>query len=403
VPLTDPAGALLAVAGEGPLGLAVSGGGDSLALMHLAAEAGLPAEVATVDHGLRPEAAAEAAMVARAAASLGYRHETLAWNGAAARGNIADAARRARYGLLAQWAQRRGLAAVVLAHTQDDVAETFLMRLARGAGVDGLSAMAPRFAAHGVPFLRPWLAIPRQALRAELAARGLSWVEDPTNTDPRHDRARARAALAHLETLGLTAPRLAEVAGHLAQARAALEAATGALLEDCAVPLAGGLALRLDPARLFAAPEELVRRALVALILDLAPAEYAPRGAQVAGLAARLAAGARAAELGGTGFRRTRAGLIAFPTRFDPRSLQVEGPPGPPPDPAPTLGPLGQEGLAQLSDWRATGLPRAALIASPALWQDGRLMAAPLAGRAGAWTVKRSGPARAGNRPLLSH
>lgn len=403
MPLTDPARAVAALQGAGRLGLAVSGGGDSLALLHLAAEAGLPAEVATVNHGLRAEAAEEAAMVAAHAERLGLRHETLSWNGAEARGNIADAARRARRRLLADWAARRGLAAVVLAHTQDDVAETFLMRLARGAGVDGLSAMAPRFQVDGVAFLRPLLAIPRQALRQVLTDRGLTWAEDPTNTDPRHDRARARAALAGLAPLGLTAPRLAEVAGHMAQARAALEAGTEALLAECAAPLAGGLAFRLDLERLLAAPEGLVRRALVTLILRLAPADYAPRGAQVTGLATRLAAGAAAAELGGVGFRRTRAGTFAFPSRFDPQSWQVEGPPGPPPDPVPTLAPLGVAGLAALPDWRALGLPRAALIASPALWQDGHLVAAPLAGRAGAWTVKRPSPAQAGIRSLLSH
>lgn len=399
MPLTDPATALLALAGEGRLGLAVSGGGDSMALMHLVAEAGFPAEVATVDHGLRPEAAAEAAMVAARAARLGLRHETLAWDGASAQGNIADAARRARRALLAGWARARGLDKVVLAHTQDDVTETFLMRLARGAGVDGLSAMSARFQAGGVTFLRPLLAISRAALRQVLMQRGLTWVEDPTNTDPAHDRARARAVLAALAPLGLASPRLAEVAGHMAQARAALEAATAALLADCATPLAGGLAVRLDLPRLLAAPEELIRRALVALILDLAPADYAPRGAQVAGLAARLAQGAVAAELAGVGFRRTRAGLFAFPTRFDPQSWQVEGPPGPPP----RLAPLGVPGLAAIPDWRALGLPRAALIASPALWQDGQLLAAPLAGKGGAWTVKRPGPAQAGIRPLLSH
>lgn len=403
MPLSDPAKALAALAGEGRLGLAVSGGGDSLALMLLVAEAGFPAEVATVDHGLRPEAAAEAALVAAHAARLGLRHETLVWNGAAAQGNIADAARRARRAHLAQWARARGLDAVVLAHTQDDVAETFLMRLARGAGVDGLSAMASRFHAEGALFLRPLLGVSRAALRAVLVARGVAWVEDPTNSDPAHDRARARAALAALAPLGLAAPRLAEVAGHLAQARTALEAATAELMARAVTPLGGGAALRLDLAALAQAAPELRRRVLVAVIQALNPADYAPRGAQVQALDRRLAEGAAVAELSGVTFRRARAGLIAHPGRFTPAQWRIEGPE----DPLLTLAALGAEGLALIPDWRGLGLPRAALVASPALWRQGQVLAAPLAERTGLWTVRRvadrPGPAQAGIQPLLSH
>ena len=96
-------------------GLAVSGGGDSMALMHLCAGAGIAAEVATVDHGLRVEAAEEARMVADQAVALGYRHETLIWDGPAAKGNLPGAARLARRSLLSAWAKARGLQAVVLA------------------------------------------------------------------------------------------------------------------------------------------------------------------------------------------------------------------------------------------------------------------------------------------------
>ena len=128
------------------LGVAVSGGGDSVALLCLMADWAAPREVrlaaATVDHGLRPEAAAEAAGVAALCGRLGLAHATLRWEGWDGRGNLMDAARRARRRLLADWAAEQGLAAVALAHTRDDQAETVLMRLARGAGVDGLSAMA---------------------------------------------------------------------------------------------------------------------------------------------------------------------------------------------------------------------------------------------------------------------
>lgn len=127
-----------------------------LSLLHrLSAAAGTHLEAVTVDHGLRPEAAEEAVFVARYAGTLGLRHETLRWRGWDGQGNLQNAAREARYRLMADWAERRGLPCVALGHTADDQAETVLMRLARRAGVDGLSAMAPRSDRHGITWLRP--------------------------------------------------------------------------------------------------------------------------------------------------------------------------------------------------------------------------------------------------------
>ena len=121
-------------------------------MLYLAVEAGCDVAVATVDHGLRPEAAAEAAEVAAICAGLGVPHEILHWHWDGA-GNLQDAARRGRMALLADWARRRGLRTVALGHTEDDIAETFLMRLARDAGVDGLAAMAARREVAGVCLL----------------------------------------------------------------------------------------------------------------------------------------------------------------------------------------------------------------------------------------------------------
>ena len=385
--------------GPGPYGLAVSGGGDSMALMHLCAAAGIAAEVATVDHSLRPEAADEARMVAAQAAALGYAHETLIWDGPAAKGNLADAGRLARRRLLAEWALRRGLQAVVLAHTQDDVAETFLMRLARGAGVDGLSAMAPAFHAMGALFLRPLLAAPRAALRDWLTARRIPWAEDPTNDDPAYDRTRARSALAALAPLGLTSARLAEVAGHQAQAREALAAATGDLLRRIVAAQGGGLALRVDAPVLFAAPADLQRRALLAVLHWFAPAPYAPRGDQLATLLDRLRQ-SEAAQLQGVRFFQHKGALWSC---LEPRApltgWRIHGPGAE----SLTLRPLGADGLPLCPDWRTSGLPRAALLAAPSLWDGPRLISAPHALLPAGFAFERAGSGHPATDLQISH
>ena len=123
---------------NGRIGVAVSGGSDSMAALHIlagvAAESGVAIHAATVDHGLRPEAADEARQVAKVCVALAVPHEVLRWEHMEISGNLQDQARQARYRLIAGWARERGLSAVVLGHTLDDQAETFLMRLARSSG-----------------------------------------------------------------------------------------------------------------------------------------------------------------------------------------------------------------------------------------------------------------------------
>ncbi len=164
--------AVRAAFGETPprrIGIAVSGGGDSTALLlSLArgfAETGVTLHAATVDHGLRPEAAAEARAAAGQAADLGISHDTLRWQGWDGAGNLQDQARRARYALLSDWARGQGIPTVALGHTSDDRAETVLMRLGRAAGVDGLAAMHRERWVDGIRFLRPMLSLTREDLR----------------------------------------------------------------------------------------------------------------------------------------------------------------------------------------------------------------------------------------------
>ena len=219
--------------------LAVSGGPDSTALMVLAARWAkrlkpAPKLVAvTVDHGLRPEAAREAAAVKRLAKKLGIAHRTLAWRGRKPKSGLQEAARIARYRLLADTAVRAGYAHILTAHTLDDQAETILFRLARGSGLLGLAGMAyasplPVGGQASLFLVRPLLGLPKTRLVATLAAERIGYSEDPSNVDPRFTRARLRGLMPELAREGLDAPGLARFAARVRRAEAALEFAVGA-------------------------------------------------------------------------------------------------------------------------------------------------------------------------------
>jgi tRNA(Ile)-lysidine synthase len=210
---------------RGRLGLAVSGGPDSLALL-LLAEAAIPGQfdVATVDHGLRPESAGECAMVAELCATRGVACAVLPV--AVASGNVQSEARRARYAALAAWAEQRDLSAIATAHHADDQAETLLMRLNRGSGLAGLTGVreARFMPGSAVSLIRPLLAFRRDELGALVAAAGLVPVDDPSNADERFDRVRIRRALAEADWLDPLA--LSRSACLLGEAQQAIDATT---------------------------------------------------------------------------------------------------------------------------------------------------------------------------------
>src|SRR4051794_27035418 len=207
------------------IGVAVSGGPDSLALLLLATAArpGL-VEAATIDHGLRPEAREEAALVAQVCDQLGVPHAILTarWSELPETA-IQERARKQRYLLLGYWAEERGLDALATAHHAEDQAETLLMRLARGAGVRGLAGMRPRSVSPGahVRLVRPLLGWRRAELEQVCSAAGVTPAADPSNEDERFERVRVRHALAGLDWLDAGA--VAQSAAILADADAALD------------------------------------------------------------------------------------------------------------------------------------------------------------------------------------
>ncbi|MGH1570585.1 tRNA lysidine(34) synthetase TilS [Methylobacterium sp. P31] len=264
--------------GRGVL-LAVSGGPDSTALMHAAAalsgSSGASVWVATVDHGLRPGSDAEAEGVGRAARKLGLPHTILPWAAPKPGTGLQDAARDARYALLSAHAAAIGAGLVLTGHTRDDQAETVLMRLAAGSGLAGLAGMrAERGLAPGIVLGRPFLHLPKAALVAWCEARGLAYMRDPANVNPRFARARLRGAWPVLEREGLTPARLARLAERAARDEAALRSAAEQALDTMRLPGAADADPRLDGTVLVAQPDAV---ALRCVDIALTRAGAAPR------------------------------------------------------------------------------------------------------------------------------
>jgi tRNA(Ile)-lysidine synthase len=267
----------------GRLGLAVSGGPDSLALL-LLAQAAIPGlfAVATVNHGLRREAADECAMVERVCAEREIPCEVLVIR--TGEGNLQAAAREARYVALGAWARRKGLTALATAHHADDQAETLVMRLNRASGLGGLAGVRPRglVPGAGLPLVRPLLSWRRVGLAEIVRRAGLEPAQDPSNADETYDRVRIRKALATADWLDVEAA--AASAAHLADAEDAIEWMVERDWAENVAVAGGGLRYETD------APKAVMLRVVSRIIAGFGGS---PRGAAVARLIADLQAGAQ--------------------------------------------------------------------------------------------------------------
>ncbi len=369
----------------------------TLHLMHRAAPyCGWQVHAVTVDHGLRPEAADEAAFVAGFCSSLNIPHETVKWTGWDGRGNLQDRARRARYALIAGWAGRQRVSHVALGHTANDQAETFLMRLARGAGVDGLASMQESWAARGTHWWRPLIGQSREDLRIYLRQNHIDWIDDPSNEDERFDRVKARKALAVLEPLGISEKSLAVAARHLLSAKQAFDEICADFAKEHVHEAGGDL---LCPRQHLAGlPVDVGRRLISGAVRWITGAEYPPRARSIGNIHRALISG-QFRDCTHT-LSGCRISVSRDSVRFSREARAVGGLECPTPGlwddrwrftgphaPGLTVRALGAEGLTLCPDWRDAGMPRASLIASPAVWKGAELVAAPLAGLTNGWTV----------------
>ena len=260
--------------------VAVSGGPDSMALLHmLAFSKDRPKKIyaLTVDHGLRQDSAAEARHVAAWVQDWpGVTHHILTWTGKKPQNAVQEKAREKRYALMTEFCSAHKIRGLFLAHHQTDQAETFLFRLAKGSGVDGLAAMAEHTAYRdtNIILLRPLLGMSKNALEEYCQAKNIPFVQDPSNRNENFARIRLRQALPMLEAEGLSEKRLAVTARRMQRARDALEFYTGKILRQAEMTPSKAI---LKMATLRNAPEDIRLRVIRHALVQLGADDYGPR------------------------------------------------------------------------------------------------------------------------------
>jgi tRNA(Ile)-lysidine synthase len=243
-----------------------------MAMMHLVARwcdllgtARAKVTVLTVDHRLRPGSEAEARLVAASASALGFASHILAWDADKPQTAVQSAARAARYALLTDTCKTLGIPALLTAHTLDDQAETFVMRLKRGSGLNGLAGIPLETSLHGVSIIRPLLAFRKSTLVRHLKECGQPFVDDPSNDSPRFERGRLRPTMRALQKAGVSAAAMALSARRLQRCRTAFDALVQRDINHAlAVSPLGEL--RLPSVLYMNAPEEMQVRYLAAML-----------------------------------------------------------------------------------------------------------------------------------------
>ena len=375
------------------LAVATSGGADSMALLLLckewAAEQGAQLTALTVDHGLRAESTHEAQQVKEWAATHGITHETLHVAALDHSRNVEAQARDARYAAIDAWCNTHNVLHVLLGHHLDDQAETVLMRLGRGSGVDGLAGMAAIGWHHNRRILRPLLSIRKQQLVAFLKARNQPWLEDSSNLDARFTRNKLRQLLPALEETGIYAERLADTATRMGLARQSLASATADALAHSATVWPEGYATFSGTA-LPAQNEEIGLRFLANLLQTIAGQPYRGRLSKLRNLYAEIVAG--------LDVTRSLGGCLIMPKDEviwivrEPAAIQKRQPINtdrgvwdarwqwacPPPHSVPVhIGALGEEGWREVREECNSPAPKEALVALPAFWHLDELIAVP--------------------------
>jgi len=269
----------LKVPQDAPLALAVSGGPDSMALvlctLRWAQKTQHKLIAFIVDHALRPQSAHEANQTQEILTGLGIETEILRWDHPPIVSRLHVSARKARYHLLVNACRKHGASSLLLAHQREDQAETILMRLAKGSGIDGLAGMATANESDGIRLLRPLLNFSKERLIATCADAKIRFITDPSNLSDQFARGRLRRVLPLLESEGLTADRLIDLGQRAAEARDALDHYANIFLSQYGVQDFAGV-VRIDIAALRSVPRAIIQRVMAKVLQATHRQDYAP-------------------------------------------------------------------------------------------------------------------------------
>ena len=262
------------------IGLAVSGGGDSIALLTLASKWALNNDVSikviTVNHNLRKESKDEAIFTSNYTKKLGHEHNILEWKKTSKKGNLQSEASLARKQLISNWAKKNHINTVLFAHTLDDQVETILMRFARGSGVDGLTGMQKSKNIYGINWVRPLLGIQRSELRTYLQDDKITWVEDRTNQDKRFLRVQVRDVITELKQIGINTNLLINTSSRMINAKKVLNDVAKEASKKCIIlKKYGDIVVNKDI--LFSYREDTFLRILAGIIRGISGNLYRPR------------------------------------------------------------------------------------------------------------------------------
>ena len=374
------------------IAVAVSGGADSMALCLLAhawsKSQGIHLTALTVDHGLRNDSATEAAQVHSWLKAHNIAHEILHWNGDKPSANIQAAARNARYGLLEDWCTTHRVTHLLLGHHIDDQAETFLIRLGRGSGVDGLSAMQPVVHRGSLQLLRPLLYTSKAQLITYMQENNHEWAEDTSNTDAKYTRSRIRKVIPQLDAAGISTATLADTAQRMQRARDYLHQQTQRAANDCIIVHPAGYLL-LDYTLFYQLHDEIALRVLTHCLKLMNGEGYRPRFSELNALFSaldtiRTLAGCKFEPAGDKLLILREVAAVAKPHpascgswvwdhRFKIHISQQS---------AATIGAVGKDGYAHLrqetpENAALNTLPKTAILSLPAIWHLEKPIAVP--------------------------
>ena len=307
------------VSGQKTIAVAVSGGGDSLALAVLLSDwcgvRDIGIHAITVDHGLRPEAAAEARYVAKILKPLGIKHRTLLWEGDKPKTRIQEAARDARYRLMAEYCRSKKIAYLFVAHHGNDQIETILFRMAKGTGLDGLAGMRPvQEMDNGLVLVRPLLPVSHDELLDTLRARKIDWIEDPSNENEKYARVRIRNIIDVLAKEGLTPERMAALSSRLSSSIEMIDYFIDKEYKNI-ILYKDSKRIEVNYNDFLGLPDEAKTRILKQVIADLHPSKKYPARLEdidrlVARLGERSGENFKGATLGGCIFKKKKDVLI---------------------------------------------------------------------------------------------